>query len=77
MIENNDIVVSFDFDGTLVDSIDAVVLAANTVAKDFGLKKRLTRQELRVNSITKVARSLGVPFWKVLSFPPLIGSKQS
>lgn len=60
-------IVCFDFDGTLVNSVDAVFHAFQQVGPQFGCAP-LTRErlgELRGLHVREVIRALGVPLYRV------------
>lgn len=58
----------FDFDGTLVDSIDAIVSAANAVADEQGISSRLSREVLRAQGIRGALKHMGVSILKAKRF---------
>ncbi len=55
----------FDFDGTIADSLDELIVAFNVVGKRRGLKKKLTKMLVRKHPTRIVMRQLGVRFWRV------------
>ena len=58
----------FDFDGTLVDSVDMLVSVVNNVAVEHGYTESFSKEGLRKHSVPKLIRRMGVPFWKLNAF---------
>ncbi len=54
----------FDFDGTLADSVDALIDALNDVAKRHGYRGMAEAKAVRTLSTRKLLKELGVPFWR-------------
>jgi phosphoglycolate phosphatase len=62
--------VIFDFDGTIVDSLEICVESANLIAKDFGYQpvSLAEANALRGFSSREIIHLMGIPTWKLLFF---------
>lgn len=62
--------ISFDFDGTIANSLVMFIEATNRLAKDFGYLPLSPTQisHLRTLSLQEVAQELGIPKWRLLCY---------
>ena len=58
----------FDFDGTLVDSVDAMLLSLNEVCSERGLSARFSREDFEDHPVERLVKKAGLWFWQVPGF---------
>jgi phosphoglycolate phosphatase len=57
--------VLFDFDGTLFDTIDELIVAVNQTLKEYGYPAEITRQEVQSSALKTCLKKRGIPFWRI------------
>lgn len=60
-------VIIFDFDGTLADTLDAIVLITNRLSGEFGYKPASPEEVIKLKNLssTKVIQQSGLSLWKL------------
>ena len=55
----------FDFDGTIADSLDVMVILSNQILREYNYPGTVTAEDLRTQHLTAILKSHNVPLYKL------------